>query len=163
MVRVLGAVMFRVEFLFVVVRAGLRKVFWVVLRFWLIRGVGVRTERVGDRWVDRTGAERNVVGLRNIVRGAAIREEDLIVLGLEMLGREIDLLADGRDMDRGAERAGAERAGAERTGAEREVAVRPAPVRTLWALARSDRHRARIAAQAVDRSLMDVTVWSWVS
>jgi hypothetical protein len=150
--------MFRVEFLFVVVRAGLRKVFRVVLRFWLIRGVGVRTERVGDRWVDRTGAERNVVGLRDIVRGAAIREEDLIVLGLEMLGREIDLLADGRDTDRGAERAGAERA-----GAERAVAVRPAPVRTLWALAKSERHRARIAAQAVDRSLMDVTVWSGVS
>ncbi len=146
-----GAVMFRVEVLLEVVRAGLRKVFRVVLR------------RVGNRWVDRIGAERNVVGLRDIVRGAEIREGDLIVLGLEMLGREIDLAADGRDTDRGAERAGADRAGADRTGAAREVAGRPAPVRTLWALARSDRHRARIAAQAVDRSLMDITVWSGVS
>lgn len=165
--RVGGGVMFRIEVLLEVVRVGLRKVFREVLRFWLIRGVGVRVERVGDRWVDRIGAERNVVGLRDIVRGAEIREGDLVVPGLEMVDREIvDLPAVERDMDRGAAR-GADRTGedraADRTGAEREVAGRPPPVRTLWALARSDRHRARIVAQAVDRSLMDVTAWSWVS
>jgi hypothetical protein len=150
----------RVELLVEVVRAGLRKVFRVVLRFWLIR-VGARVERVGARWFDRIGTERIDVWLRDIERGAEIREGDLTVLGLEMLDRDIDLAGDGRDTDREAAR-GAERA-ADRTGAARDVVVRPPPVRTLWALARSDRHRARIAAQAVDRSLMDITACSWVS
>lgn len=135
-----------------VVRDGLR----VVLMLWLSRGVGVRTVlRVGALWVARIGVTR-VRWTWGMARGAEIR----VVDGLETDGREMEGRdTAGRDTDLGAETL----VGAERTGAGRETAGRPAPVRTRWALARSERSRARNAAQAVDRSRIVFTAWSWVS